>query len=290
MCMRNILLACVALCFVALAETAGARGVAEIRKQTENSMVAKGSIEITPEGSVSSITFEREEKLPSTIVAFMRDSVMKWRFEPVLVDGVARHARSPINIRVVARSMSGDNYEISIRDASFDRYDPEDRSSVQIVAHKPPRYPMSAVMSGVGGEVFTAVKVGRDGRVVDVETEQVNLYVAAGESQMKQWRSVLAKASEQAIRTWTFRPPVEGSNVDARYWVVIVPISYRVTKDIKRKDPGTDEYGQWRAYIPGPRQIASWRDQKARVSDTLADGGVYMEGAGPKLLTQLSSG
>jgi len=55
-----------------------------------------------------------------------------------------------------------------------------------------------------------------------------------------------------------------------------------------------ERYGRGDAYIPGPRQQAPWRADKALGADANADllpqGGVFMADAarqGPQLLTQL---
>ena len=109
---------------------------------------------------------------------------------------------------------------------------------------------------------------------------------------MRKWRDVLARSSQQAIRNWTFLVPSEGQDVGKPYWVVMVPISYRLSNSPTGRD---DHYGKWESYIPGPRNFVPWREDEGAGQgspDALADGGVYMDGAhrGPRLLTPLDKG
>jgi hypothetical protein len=50
-------------------------------------------------------------------------------------------------------------------------------------------------------------------------------------------------------------------------------------------------YGQWEAYVPGPRQSNPWQadsEGKGFSPDTLMPGRAYIAGTGLKLLSELS--
>lgn len=138
------------------------------------------------------------------------------------------------------------------------------------------------------GDVLVLLKVARDGSVADVFTEQVNLHVVGKERQMRAMRESLARASESAARTWTFRPPTTGAAKDAESWNVRVPV--RFSMGLSRME----RYGVWEAYIPGPYERAPFSKARADANaapDLLADGGIYMADLdnGPRLLTPLGS-
>ncbi len=278
--------------FFLLSGVAAAQGAGAARKQAESSMLLKGDIDIAVDGSVEQVSFEREEKIPSRLASFVRQAAMQWKFEPILQGDAPVAAHAPMSVRLVADKLENGDYRIRITSASFGKYDPDDRTAVRFQKQTPPSYPTNAVRARVAGDVYAVVKVGPDGRVLDVAAEQVNLHGVASESAMRKWRDVLARSSQQAIRNWTFLVPSEGQDVGKPYWVVMVPISYRLSNSPTGRD---DHYGKWESYIPGPRNFVPWREDEGAGQgspDALADGGVYMDGAhrGPRLLTPLDKG
>lgn len=265
-------------------------GPGSVRKQIESSLLVSGKIEIEPDGSVSKVVLDQQEKLPEGVVGFVRDSALQWRFEPVVVDGKVVRARAPMNVRVVAKKIEDDQYRIEIRGASFEDYDPLSRENVTSDRKMtPPDYPLAAARAGAGGDVYLLLKVGRDGSVEDAVAEQVNLRVVATENEMRKFRKVLADSSIAAARKWKFRPPSEGAHLADPFWVVRVPVSFRLGNE-----SGIDQYGRWTSYVPGPREQVPWRSQKDRAEfspDALVNGGVYMaDSHGPRLLTPLHGG
>ena len=265
---------------------------ASVRNQIESSLLVTGTVDIEPDGSVSKVAIEREDRLPPGVVSFVRDAGLQWRFEPVVRDGQAVRARAPMSVRVVAQKVEKDEYRITLRGASFERYDPEDPERVVSIKMDPPAYPERAWRAGAGGSVYLVLKIGRDGRVQDAVAEQVNLRVAVSEGEMRRLRDELARSALAATGKWSFRVPTRGEAVDAPYWSVRVPVTYTLgTQPIEGKQGA---YGKWISYIPGPRQPVPWaqdRDQAGFSPDTLADGGVYMaDGRAPRLLTPLQGG
>ena len=270
---------------VSLVPLAAAMPRAEALKQIESSMLVKGSIETNADGSVNSLVIDQPDKFPGGLVDFVQKQVKDWKFEPVMVDGKAMRARSPMSLRVVARKVDEDGYSITIRNANFDGEPPKEGESLSSKQLKPPRYPESVARSGASGTAYVAVKVGASGRVVDAVVEQVNLLTLGTAREMEGWRSALADAAVKAARSWTFIPPVVGELADDEFWTARVPV------DFKMDDRRRFVYGKWEQYIPGPRQSIPWseEDRPGFSPDSLASGGVYMMGQskGPKLLTAL---
>lgn len=278
---------------VALPVMAGTKvlhGPAAVRERVESSMLVRGTLQIETDGSVSAVQIERQEKIPEGVAKIVRNAAAAWRFKPVEVNGEIVRVSAPMSVRVVARKLEGGSYEISLRGASFDKYDDADPHNVARLTMPPPRYPERAFRAGASGNVYLLVKVGRDGRVADVAAEQVNLRIITRESDQRILRDMFADSAVAAARRWTFRVPTEGSLVAQEYWNVRVPVSYSLGSG-----PTGGEgvgYGSWVSYVPGPFVAAPWVQEKPDVGfspDTLADGGVYLVDGGkaPQLLTPL---
>lgn len=271
-----------------LVATAAARSSApraEILKQVESSMLVKGTIETNPDGSVNTLTIDRQEKFPAGLVDFVQKQVLAWKFEPVLVDGKAMRARSPMSARVVARKVDKDSYSIAIRNASFEGEEPAEGETLTSIRMTPPRYPKAVAISGASGVVYLLVKVAGEGRVVDAIVEQVNLKTIGTSNEMAAWRKALADAALGAARQWKFKTPVKGEQASQEFWSARIPVAFYMNNNLDVV------YGKWEKYIPGPRQSAPWSEESRPgfSPDALADGGIYMVGQnkGPKLLTAL---
>jgi hypothetical protein len=274
-----------------LASAAG-YGPAAVRKQVESSMLVRGEVQIETDGTVSAVTLHREEKLPEGVVTLVRDAALQWRFEPIVVDGAVVKAIAPMSLRVTARKVEDDSYEIALRGVNFQRYDSKDPQNVASLDMPPPSYPEQAWRTGASGDVYLLVRVGRDGKVEDAFAEQVNLGFISGATEQRRFRDLFARNAVTAAKRWTFRTPTMGETASQPYWNIRVPVSYRLsTGPVPREDDG---YGRWNSYVAGPRESAPWRDdaQEAHFSpDTLPDGGVYMaDNKGPRLLTPLQGG
>lgn len=274
------LLACLLAALLAL--PAFASGPGAVRKQVESSMVVTGSIDIEPDGSVGGYRIDRAEEVPPGVRDMVARFAPGWRFDPVLVDGRPAKARARMNLRLVARKIEKDSYQVSLRSATFGQDAPgESLGSLKLGA---PHYPREAIRAGASGIVYLAVKVGRDGRVIDAVAEQVNLTFISSENAMTRWREVFARSALAAARGWTFQPPTVGDSADDPWWAARVPVSYHLER-------GADSYGRWQAYVPGPRKPLPWRgDVLAGGSDALPADGVFQVGRELRLRTPLGEG
>lgn len=289
--MRSFPILALALAFggagMSMAADTSAQTRREVAKQAEASMVLTGQVEIGTEGQVEAFQLDKRDEVDPGIVRFVDATVQGWRFEPVLVEGRVVRARSPVSIRLGGKSLGDGRMQITLEAASFDVYDPTSTDAVTSLKMAPPSYPKDVSRGGGRGDVLLLVQVGRDGKVIDVATEQVNLRVVGNEATMRQIRDKLSRATMAAARRWTFKTPSTGDNKDADSWTVRVPVNFAFHGEQTR-------YGQWDAYIPGPRQQAPWRADIALGADANADllpaGGVFMADAaskGPRLLTPL---
>lgn len=264
------------------AGAAFAAGPGAVRKQIESSLLVKGTIDITADGTVAGYALEGSDGMSAGIKNMVARVVPHWRFEPVVLSPGATSARATMSLRFVAKKLDDDNFSIAIASAHFNN----DRPGEALSSRRrmgPPKYPVDAARSGVSGTVYTVLKIGRDGRVEEAIAEQVNLRLVADENSMQRWRNVLAKATLQATRGWLFEPPTRGAEVDAPYWSARVPVDFVA--------PGADvpNEGKWNAYVPGPRAVIPWQaDEPDTGADAVAANGVYMLDGGPRLLTALN--
>jgi hypothetical protein len=276
-----------ALLFGSPSTSAAPAGRAAVLQQVENSMLVTGTLHIETDGRVSKVILDKPELLPAGVAKLVRESAAGWLFEPVLIDAAPRPVAAPMSVRVVARQRDAGDFEVGIRSASFDQYDEKDRSNLRKLEMAPPHYPEPLYRAGASGTVYLLLKVGRDGKVEDVVAEQVNLNFAEREAAMQRFRDMFARNAITAARRWTYEIPSEGDQVDRPYWVLRVPVSYQLADG--RSLP--DSYGKWQRYVPGPRQLPSWReleDAPGFSPDAIGEG-VYLANRAnsPKLLSPL---
>ena len=272
-----------------LAAQAGGPGA--VRKTIESSMLVTGWVMIATDGSVSALEVDERGKLPDGVLRLIDLAMPQWKFEPVLVDGVARKARARMSLRIVARKFDADRYELRLQSGYFGKegMTPQERvargDSIKPLAMKPPSYPMSALQAGARGTVYLVLKVGADGAVQEVFTEQVNLRIVGSEQEMNRLRSLFSKNAMHAAKAWRFQFPA-GHRV-AQDQFVRIPVDYEFRGE---EAPG---YGQWHTYVPGPRNPLPWESERLDSSqspDALVAGVLYQAGSGMRLLTPLHPG
>jgi hypothetical protein len=263
-----------------------AAGLAAVRKLVQASMLVTGSIIVAPDGSVRSYTIDRAEKLPAVVVGLIGKNVPNWKFEPSALDGRPVAAKATMGLRVVAKPVGDGNYSISIGGVQFGQGASDE--SISYKHREAPSYPIWAAQARVSGTVYLLLRVGRQGQVEDALAEQVNLGVTASDASMERWRHVLANAALNAARRWTFNTPTSGKHVGDDYWVARVPVNFSLRES---GQPFRDAYGQWKAYVPGPRQPVPWFDKGRMMStgvDALPAGGIYQVDQGLRLTTPLA--
>ncbi|WP_313459948.1 energy transducer TonB [Stenotrophomonas sp.] len=256
----------------------------QVASTAESTMVLTGHIDIGTEGQVEGFHLDKRDSVPTGVAGFVDGQVKGWKFERIIVDGVAVPARTPVSIRLLAKPEADGGATVSLVAANFSEYRDDATDRVTRLKARAPQYPTAVFQRGGGGEVLLLVKVGRDGKVEDVFAEQVNLRWVGAEPEMQRMRDELARASVRAARGWTYRAPTSGESRNDPYWNVRVPVRFALNDD-------REVYGKWHAYIPGPRLSAPWRAESPADAgaDLLPSGGVYMADAhsGPRLLTPL---
>jgi hypothetical protein len=269
---------------------------AKLIEKAEMSMLVTGSIDMRPDGSVERHAIDHSEKLSNAVTQMIGAQVAQWRFEPTLVDGVPVAARTKMSLRIVARPLDEQNFDVRIQSASFsgsggkdERMSVEKRSSLR---------PMIEAMVSTGmdaADLYVALKIGPDGKVMDAVVEQVNLGTIGGDVWMAKARRQLGNSALEVVRRWTFSVPTEGQLAGRSYSSGILPISVKMV-DGPVPPSAIDEYGRWKAYVPGPCAPVPWRltavegSNSPCASDAAPEGELTLDGSGAKLLTPLTQG
>jgi hypothetical protein len=275
---------------VVLSGAALAAGPRAVRERVQASMLVTGSITVTPGGEVKSFAVDHPDQLPALVVGLIGRSAPKWRFVPVVRDGQPVFAKAHMSLRMVAKPVGDGKYSLSIAGSHFGQPSSAGNADDAIAAKhmRPPAYPVGAVRARISGTVYLALKVNRAGLVDEDAAEQVNLDVVGSDAEMRRWRKVLGDAALRAARRWTFTPPTLGPDAAKSSWLVRIPISFTLTENGRRK-PAT-EYGHWRAYVPGPRNVPAWMHPTGLdgSADAIAADKVVEVGRGLRLTTPLN--
>lgn len=282
--MKRLLIAFLLLCPFLFAQA----GVSsDVRKSIELSTLATGTIEVSPTGAVLSYNLDKPDKLPPVLVDMVVKVAPTWMFVPVVRNGKPVAARAKMVLRFTAHKEDNGDYTVKLIDSHFGENVVEDGTEVTRLKLDPPAYPQSALAWNVSGMVYLVLRIDRQGKVADAIAEQVNLTVLGTALELQRARKVLADASVNKARQWTFVPPSKGSQVDDPFWSVRVPVKFELD------GAAPERYGKWMAYVPGPRQEIPWaHDPEAdgHSPDTQLAGTVNPLGSGLKLVTPLSGG
>lgn len=283
--MTKRLLATVLILLAMAASTAQAATTNDI----ELSAIVEGTIVLAPDGHVQDVVVPDVAKYGQPIVDMVRATALKWRFDPVVVDGQPVTAKSAMHARVVLKKSDAGEYVAWIRGATFGDTDANNTSVVRASPANlklPPKYPVEALRSHTEGRAYLALRIDREGHVVDAAVEQVNLANIGPEAVLNRSRKAFTEALLTAARRWSYEVPTTGKLANRDSWTVRTSILFFY------RGAGTPRAGSvWAAYIPGPYTPAPWVDKpNASAADVLADDTVHTDGAGPALLTALPQG
>lgn len=256
-------------------------------QRSEASMLVTGTLELEPAGNVSGYTIDQQNRLPAEVVKLVRQNLPSWRFAPE--PDASNTITTRMTLRIVAKPMPEGLESIAISSAQFGDDDGIPAEHIHWRKRTRPVYPNYSLRSRVSGTVYLLLKLGRDGRVENVATEQVNLTVYASEHEMSAYRSDLSHAAMAAARQWTFDIPTAGRHVADPFWLARIPVTFNMARPNATR-PVKPSYGQWIVYMPGPRTSVSWLQGNAMAAsapDMVADGSIRQDNESPRLLTVL---
>lgn len=274
--------------FAALLAIVATAAQAATRQAIESSAVVNGTLVLAKDGTVQAAVIDDPAQYGQPIANLVHNAALQWRFQPVLRDGEPVVAKSSLHARVVLKQMPDGNYSARIKGVTFGDDDANSTDELQYTkgnVQKIPHYPEAAISARVQGTVYLSVHVDRTGHVVQAAAEQVNLDDIGPDAVLRQYREILAKASLDAARKWTFVIPTTGRLAKRDNWTAHIPVTFR----LKKATADVDDV--WQTYVPGPYTPAPWIDKPdVNAVDAVAGEGVRTDGAGPTLLTPLDHG
>ncbi|WP_163839255.1 hypothetical protein [Pseudoxanthomonas sacheonensis] len=256
-------------------ESVGVVETGDLRNQVVGSMRLTGTLAIGADGKITGYAIDHSEKVPPEVLRHVARYVPRWRV--VKKDGGAGNKR--FSVRVMATPRGDGYFALSLVGASIMEKQRPEEAVVADGRLRRPQYPRSLGHIGVSGTVYVVAKVGRDGEVEDLVTEQVNLNFVGSPAEVAKARADFAAHTAAAVRQWKFRFPKVGPLAGQPYLVVRVPMVY-VTKW-----PG---YAEWEYYVPGPRRAVPWVQQEDGMALGAGEAGVpQVLGMGPRMETSL---
>ena len=256
-------------------------------QQIEASLDVSGSLTVDDTGKVTSHTIDHPEQLSPGVVDLVAKTIPTLHFKPVLQDGQPHAVVAKMNLVLVASHVDPQNVSIRIKSARFIESEPPVDQRITIKTRASDGAIGYALISaGVAATVYVAVRIDRNGRVMDAQAQQVNLRAAASDRQMRRWREELARATVATIRKYTFAIPTAGPHADDAEFTGMLPVILRID------NPEPPKYGQWQSYVPGPRQPIAWYgdEDDTRSSEAVPPGTFAQAGTALKLLTPLGDG
>lgn len=260
--MRYILGMLLGIALASLPVGSEAGNVRAMRKQVESTLLVSGKIVIAPDGAVKEYKLDDTRALGAPLEQFLDANIRRWRFEPVVLDGVAVTVKAPMRIRLVATPQEGGGMQVRIA-ATWFGSDDDGRPATDLPRSdslKPPVYPREALMLNAQGIAYVIVQFGRDGKAQEAAVERVNLRTLGTEQQMAMLRRQFAEAALRAARTWTFLPPTTGKEAERDTWLVRVPVDFRT--NLPQPKPW-----EWQSYIPDPElHELPWAREQLRIA------------------------
>lgn len=171
-----------------LAATAGA---AKLPKTHD--LWLNADITIDEHGRMTSLAWQNAQPGRQLIAERITQRVQAWEFVPAMVDGQPMETRTGLVIGIHATEEADGSVAIQVTDA---------HTGPRTLSMAPPRYPADAVSGGVDGLVLVDLQVEPDGRpaILDMTFE--------GSFGKRRYRESFTKATENAVKAWTFQPEI----------------------------------------------------------------------------------
>lgn len=177
-----------------------------------------GTLDIEPDGRVSAVDLSAIKDAPFRTL--YEDAVRRWRFDPILVDGVAVRARGHMALSLFLETDGADLLRAGFERVAFiDAPRAGDGVSISFAM----TWPRALAEAGLGGEVDVVVERDADGRIVRAAARRAALYSPDPQPRATLRRGIaqLAKAAEGAAIAAAKR-----MDLGADQRVVVIPIQF----------------------------------------------------------------
>jgi hypothetical protein len=235
-----------------------------LKVETVIVMNVAGALVFEPDGQVSQV--EIATKLLPDLHAAVERVIRRWKFEPVLVDGSARQARTGFRLQLVGTPVDA-GYRIVVDGVDFGLPDGTPKDLAKRAAANdigpgrliPPTYPPDAQRQGASGTVVLAIRVTPEGKTGDVSVVRSMLLNTARMDPQSARRHLLSleKESMRAARRWTYKLPADAATRKPETLTVLAPVEFALYK--------VDQFatGEWLPVHRFPTRPAPWLPKAA---------------------------
>jgi hypothetical protein len=247
-----------------------------------------GDIDIDPDGSVAG--FRLRSTAPGKVAAMLEQAALKWRFDPVLIDGVPAKVTARTRVTLGA-TQKGEDFEVWLDNVLFpgethargsapdaDSKRGFDNESVDVLAKAmpPPGYPIGLMKAGIGARVLLGLRIGEDGRVAEVIAVQSQLFdVRGSDRNLARAIELFEKSAIAGAKAWRFEVKPKGAgDIPANKLTAVTTVEYIPSAGPSRGPKELDRPGQWRWITRLPKRAMPWLPAEPRqdvgVSDMMA--------------------
>lgn len=300
--MRAIRMAIVSVMLAAGGNVGAQAPVEPGKSESVLTMRVDGELSIDPDGRV--MDYQIGSKLDQQLKNLLQRVVPSWRFKPILVDGKAVIAKTPMRITLKAEEKA-EGYQVTVDNVVFwpttkeqhaaeeasrkahpgmsvEGEEPEPLVWITSKSLSPPSYPSGLMRAGVEGIVLLNIRVNPDGTVAEVFAAQSSLLNVKGRSTLlDRARIMLERNASTAAKRWRFEVAAENpASLSPEDLTVRVPVEYIMSTS---GDPEDALVGKWRHEFRGPNLTAPWLpDEKAsKVGVSDLNGNEMLAGVSP---------
>lgn len=235
---------------------------AEQREATRFVRRATGRLVIAPDGTPTDITIDAGEP---RIEALYRRIIGTWRFAPILREGAPTAVGVDMNLTLSADRIEGSarRMRYGVADVEFLEGTDASDGDVELLKSdlKPPVFPMSMAMAGVGARILVLVEVDDAGRVKRAAVADATLYARQTSSGRAAAAQVerFAKSTLDVVDQWT----VANQDVLEAGWA-LVPVHFAM--------PGTTAR-DWTPVLPMTASPLDWMAEPLAEAQALSSAG-----------------
>lgn len=238
---------------------AGAAEASRFPDEFDAYMFVDGEVSVSDIGRVT--THRIDTEVEPQIKTLVDRVVSRWLFEPVRIGDAASAFTS--SMRVTLHGVAkGDDLIVRVEDVEFrgstaSRQDDAVDRSIRATGNEPPQYPREALLSRIQGCTTIALRIDRDGRVVDAAVSHTDLVGRArSERTLTRARGLLERSSLKALKQWRFALADNAIPEGKSTASVLVPVAYSVSDG--SGDKGWVEAGRWTILTMGQKQRIDW--------------------------------
>ncbi|HEY9143992.1 MAG TPA: hypothetical protein VIM90_08170 [Arenimonas sp.] len=192
-------------------------GITQAADTARFTATVDGRLTIGPEGQVVDVKLEDAEWMGEAVMEGYLQKIRSWRFQPVIEDGKAVNASSPMRLYLAAlRDDANKTAHFAIEQVDF--LDPKQARRLPSGIKSRPYYPEDAVRYGVGAMVLLVARVDEKGVPVDLAVEYLHLSGQDIGSHAPRIASLFARATQAAARRWRFEGVPTG--------LIRIPVKY----------------------------------------------------------------